>query len=154
MPEGLGAFLGEQVDEEIDVGHLHAADEGSGGDAPLPEGKVVGEDPDFLILLEEVVEGVVSDAGAGDEDAVLDEEEGDAVALAGQVRRHVIHIPGVAVLEGIAGLDEKIVGQETPPQDGQASIRDAAVGWEHCSKKGGLGSMEDEGWEDEAAHLL
>ena len=154
MPEGLGVFLGEQVDEEIDVGHFDAADEGGGGDAALPEGEVVGEDPDFLPLLEEVVEGVVPDAGAGDEDAVLDEEEGDVIALAGEVRRHVIHISGVAVLEGISGFDEKIVGQEAPPQDGQASARDAAVGWEHCSKKGRLGSMEDEGREEAAALLV
>ena len=128
VPEGLGVFLGEHVDEEINVGHLNAADEGSGGDAPFTEGEIVGKDPDFLTLLEEAVEGVVPDAGAGDEDAVLDEEEGDVVALSGEVRRHVVHILGVAVLEGIAGLDEKVVGQETPPQGGQASNGDAAVG--------------------------
>lgn len=154
MPEGLGVFFGEHVDEEIDVGHLYAADQGSWGDTPLTEGEIVSEDPDFLSLLEEVVEGVVPDAGAGDEDAVLDEEKGDVVALSGEVRRHIVHISGVAVLEGIAGLDEKIVGQETPPQDGQASVRDAAVGWEHCSKKGELGSMEDEGREEAASHLV
>lgn len=146
MPEGLGVFLGEHVDKAIDIGHFHAADEGGGGDAALTEGEFVGDDADGLVLLEEVVEGIVSDAGAGDEDAVLDEEEGDVVALAGQIRRHVVHVAGVAVFEGIAGLDEKIIGQEKPPLDGQAPMRGAAVGYGDYSKKALLGSMDRDDW--------
>ena len=60
--------------------------------------------------------GVVPHARTGNEDAVLDEEEGNAIALASQVCRHVVHIAGVAVLEGVTGFNKQVVGQETPPQ--------------------------------------
>ena len=78
--------------------------------------EIIRQHPDGLALLEEAVEWVVPHARTGNEDAVLDEEEGNAIALASQVCRHVVHIAGVAVLEGVTGFNKQVVGQETPPQ--------------------------------------
>ena len=151
VPKGLGIFFGQQVHQEVHVGHLNTAYQRRRGNAALPQRELIRQHPDGLALLEEVVEGVIPNAGTGNEDAVLDEEEGNAIALASQVCRHVVHIAGIAVLEGVAGFNKQVVGQETPPQGGQAPSWDAAVGCLIIAMAGAWGQRAREAGREQGA---
>src|SRR6266567_678627 len=88
VPDRLGAGRYQEVNELVDVRKANGRGEGFAFDAALAQGELVDEDGDAG----EGAERVGADGPAGDQGAVLDQEEGDVVAGRRQVAGQVVEV--------------------------------------------------------------
>ena len=98
MPKSLAA-LGELVDDNVERSGLGTAGELSGVDAALAEREVVGED--FHPRLRRFRQACCP--AAERKDAVLNQEKGDLVAVAGKVGRQIVLVRDLVRLERVPG---------------------------------------------------